>query len=159
LRKITISQDASDKSPKSDSWLDLDRIATVEISSEDSNFPIEHALGQAETMGWRAAGTGPQRIRLLFDTPQTIRRIYLHFVDQTSERSQEFALMVMMENELREVVRQQWNFSPHGTTEEIEDYKLELNGVTALELRIDPDRSHDPKQSQHVASLQRLRLA
>ena len=38
-----------------------------------------------------------------------------------------------------EVVRQQWNFSPHGTTEEIEDYTVDLSGVTVLELRIDPD--------------------
>ena len=57
------------------------------------------------------------------------------------------------------MVRQQWNFSPHGTTEEIEDYTLDLSGMTTLELRIDPDRSHDPKQSQNYASLQSLKLA
>ena len=51
------------------------------------------------------------------------------------------------------------NFSPGGTTEELEDYRVELDGVSALDLRIDPDRSHDSKQSRHVASLQRLRLA
>ncbi len=141
------------------SWLDLDRIAAVEISSEDPNFPIEHALGKAGTTGWRAAAPGPQKIRLLFDVPQTIRRIQLHFVDRVSERSQEFWLLALVGDELRDVVRQQWNFSPNGTTEELEDYKVELNGVTALELRIDPDRSHDPKLSQHVASLERLRLA
>ncbi|RZU39735.1 hypothetical protein BDD14_1128 [Edaphobacter modestus] len=141
------------------SWLDLERIASVEISSEDPNFPIEHALGKASTRGWRAAAPGPQKIRLLFDAPQTIRRIQLHFVDRVSERSQEFWLLALVGDELRDVVRQQWNFSPNGTTEELEDYKVELNGVTALELRIDPDRSHDPKQSQHVATLERLRLA
>jgi hypothetical protein len=158
LRKITISQDEG-KVPGPGQWLDLEKIAVAEISSEDPDFPIEHALGEAVTTGWRAAGPGPQRIRLLFDQPQSLRRIQLHFVDRTSERSQEFALMAMVGDELREVVRQQWNFSPQGTTEEIEDYNVELNGVTALELRIDPDRSHDPKQSRHVASLQQLRLA
>jgi hypothetical protein len=157
LRKITISD--PEKSPDTKSWLDLEKTAVVEISSEDPAFPIEHALGQAETTGWRAAGPGPQRIRLLFDEPQTLRQIQLHFVERVSERSQEFALLAMVGGELREVVRQQWNFSPQGTTEELEDYTVDLNGVTALELRIDPDRSHDPKQSQHVASLQRLRLA
>ena len=57
------------------------------------------------------------------------------------------------------MVRQQWNFSPSGTTEEIEDFKVELSGVTAMELRIDPDRSHDPAQSHSYASLQSLKLA
>jgi hypothetical protein len=158
LRKITIAQDEG-KTTEPGSWLDLEKIAVVEISSEDPAFPIEHAVGQAEMTGWRAAGPGPQRIRLLFDEPQALRRIQLHFVDRVSERSQEFALMAMVGGELREVVRQQWNFSPQGTTEELEDYQVDLNQVTALELRIDPDRSHDPKQSQHLASLQRLRLA
>lgn len=158
MRKITISKDAGEL-PQDDSWLDLEKIAAVEITSEDPKFPIEHAMGNAETTGWRAAAPGPQKIRLLFDVPQKIRRIQLHFVDRISERSQEFWLLALMGDELREVVRQQWNFSPQGTTEEHEDYKVELNGVTALELRIDPDRSHDPQQSQHVASLQWLRLA
>jgi hypothetical protein len=56
-------------------------------------------------------------------------------------------------------VRQQWSFSPNGSTEEIEDYAMSLNGITTLEVRIDPDRSHDPKQSQNYASLQSLKLA
>jgi hypothetical protein len=158
LRKITITQDTGGVQ-EDGSWLDLERIAAVEISSEDPNFPIEHALGKAGTTGWRAATPGPQKIRLLFDQPQTIRRIQLHFVDRVSERSQEFWLLALVGDELRDVVRQQWNFSPHSTTEELEDYKVELNGVTALELRIDPDRSRDPELSLHVASLERLRLA
>jgi hypothetical protein len=68
-------------------------------------------------------------------------------------------LLALVGDDLQEVVRQQWNFSPGGTTEELEDYRVELDGVNALDLRIDPDRSHDPKQSRHIASLQRLRLA
>jgi hypothetical protein len=140
-------------------WLDLEKIAEVQLTSEDPAFPIEHAMGKTEQNGWRAAGTGPQIIRLLFDAPQQLRRIQLHFVDRDVERTQEFALLALTGNTLHEVVRQQWNFSPNGTTEELEDYTVALDGVAALELRIDPDRSHDPKQSQHVASLQRLRLA
>jgi hypothetical protein len=131
----------------------------VEISSEDEQFPIEHALGKKETTGWRAAGTGPQLIRLHFDEPLNIKRLQLHFVDRAAERSQEFAVYAGAGSELKEVVRQQWSFSPYGSTEEIEDYTVNLSGVTTLELRIDPDRSHDPKQSQNYASLQSLKLA
>jgi len=39
----------------------------------------------------------------------------------------------------REIVRQQYNFSPPGTVREVEDYGVELEGVTALELRVVPD--------------------
>jgi hypothetical protein len=158
LRKVVVSQSDEKRVPEAGEWLDIEKIAVAEISSEDAAFPIDHALGKTEAAGWRAAGTGPQRIRLLFDEPQSIRRIQVHFVDKDSERSQEFALFAMVGDELREVARQQWNFS-NGSPEEIEDYKVTLDGVKALELRIDPDRSHDPKQSKHVASLRRLRIA
>src|SRR6266849_6204256 len=69
----------------------------------------------------------------------------LHFVDRAAERSQEFAVFAGAGSELKEIVRQQWTFSPYGSTEEIEDYTVNLSGITTLELRIDPDRSHDPK--------------
>lgn len=158
MRKVVITENAGG-TPEPNSWLDLERIASVEISSEDTNFPIEHALKEVGAGGWRAAAPGPQRIRLIFDEPQTIRRIQLRFVERERERSQEFWLLALVGDELRDVVRQQWNFSPQGTTEELEDYTVELSGVDALELRIDPDRSHDPRQSRCVASLERLRLA
>jgi hypothetical protein len=159
MRKSIVSPSAVATTPISDLWRDLERIARVEISSEDEQFPIEHALGKKVTTGWRAAATGPQLIRLHFDEPLNIKRLQVHFVDKTAERSQEFAVYAGSGAELREVVRQQWTFSPHGATEEIEDYTVDLQGVTTLELRIDPDRSHDPKQSQSYAALQSLRLA
>ena len=159
MRKSIVSPSAVAATPISDLWRDLERIARVEISSEDEQFPIEHALGKKGTTGWRAAGTGPQLIRLHFDEPLTIKRLRIHFVDKTAERSQEFAVYAGSGNELKEVVRQQWSFSPNGSTEEIEEYTVNLSGITTLELRIDPDRSHDPKMSQAYASLQSLKLA
>ncbi len=82
MRKSIVSPSAAAVTPISDLWRDLERIARVEISSEDEQFPIEHALGKHATTGWRAAGTGPQLIRLHFDEPQTIKRLQLHFVDR-----------------------------------------------------------------------------
>jgi hypothetical protein len=159
MRKSIVSPSAVAQTPISDLWRELVRIARVEISSEDPQFPIEHALGKKVTTGWRAAATGPQLIRLHFDEPLNIKRLQLHFVDKTAERSQEFAVYAGAGSELKEIVRQQWSFSPNGSTEEIEDYTVNLSGITTMELRIDPDRSHDPKQSQHYASLQSLKLA
>src|SRR5260370_42321230 len=137
-----------------DLWRDLEGIARVEISSEDERFPIEHALGKKETTGWRAAGTGPQLIRLHFDEPLNIKRLRLHFVDRAAERSQEFAVFAGSGSELKEIVRQQWTFSPYGSTEEIEDYTVNLSGITTLEVKIDPARSHDPNKRQADAALQ-----
>ncbi len=159
MRKSIVSPSAVAAAPINELWRDLERIARVEISSEDERFPIEHALGKKETTGWRAAGTGPQLIRLHFDEPLNIKRLRLHFVDRAAERSQEFAVFAGAGSELKEIVRQQWTFSPYGSTEEIEDYTVNLSGITTLELRIDPDRSHDPKASQAYASLQSLKLA
>jgi hypothetical protein len=159
MRKSIVSPSAVAATPISDLWRDLERIARVEISSEDEQFPIEQALGKKETTGWRAAGTGPQLIRLHFDEPLNIKRLRLHFVDKAAERSQEFAVYAGAGTEVKEVVRQQWSFSPYGSTEEIEDYTVNLSGITTLEVRIDPDRSHDPEQSQAYASLQSLKIA
>jgi len=58
MRKSIVSPSAVAATPISDLWRDLERIARVEISSEDDRFPIEHALGRKETTGWRAAGKG-----------------------------------------------------------------------------------------------------
>lgn len=143
-----------------DTWLDIDSLATVQITSEDPIFPIEHALKPEPSTGWRAAAKGPQFIRLAFDTPGTIRRIYLHFIERDTERSQEIAIYAASGgSDFREVVRQQFTFSPGGATEEIEDYTVNLSAVTVLELRIDPDRAHDPTHSQNFATLQSFRLA
>jgi hypothetical protein len=159
MRKSIVSPSTTTATPIGEVWRDLERIARVEISSEDDQFPIEQALGRKVTTGWRAAETGPQLIRLHFDEPLSIKRLQLHFVDRTSDRSQEFAVYAGSGSELQEIVRQQWTFSPNGSTEQVEDYTVSLSGITTLELKIDPDRSHDPKQSKNYASLQSLKLA
>jgi hypothetical protein len=140
-------------------WLDLDSIAHVQLTSEDPAFPIENALGaspERNERGWRANSPGPQTITLSFDVPQHIQRIFLHFIERETEREQEFVLRYSSANETdREIVRQQWTFSPTGSTQEIEDYAVELGSVTKLELVIDPDRG----RGHSLATLNALRLA
>ena len=122
-------------------WLDLDEIATVEITSEDADHPIEGAVGLRDVGGWRAAEPGQQTIRLVFDHPQTLKRISLVFEEHEKTRTQEFLLRWSADSgkTFREIVRQQWNFSPPATTREAEDYQVELSNVTVLELLIVPD--------------------
>ena len=134
-------------------WLDLEHAARVEVTSEDKDFPIESSFSIEHTQGWRAAEPGAQTIRLLFDEPQEIRCISLVFEEDEVKRTQEFVLR--SGGPLREIVRQQWNFSAPSSTRETEEYRVELSDVTILELRIVPDISGGAAR----ASLKGLRLA
>ena len=136
--------------------LDVGSVALVEISSEDKAHPIESALLAGEKRGWRAAEPGPQTVRLVFDNPQRLRRIWLVFEETETQRTQEFVLRWSDDgHSFREIVRQQWNFSPPETVRETEDYSVQLSDVTVLELKIVPDKSGGEAR----ASLESLRLA
>lgn len=156
MRKSILSSAADHEISSDDQWLNLEELASVEVSSEDPSHPFEDALHGDARHGWKAGVPGPQAIRLTFDEPQSIRRIRLEFREDGPERVQEFALYALTANQARkEVLRQQWTFSPGGSTHEIEDYPVELAAVTAIELQIDPGR-HD---KQRIASLQSIALA
>ena len=139
------------------SWLDLESIAVVEITSEEKEFPIESALLPGEQRGWRAAVSGAQTIRLRFDQPQRLTRIWLSFEETQATRTQEFVLRFSSDaaGPLRDIVRQQWNFSSPDAERETEDYGVELFDVAILELNIVPDMSGGPAR----ASLLSLRVA
>lgn len=138
-------------------WLDIEELAEVEITSEDVAHPVEFALLPDQVSGWRAAESGIQTIRLIFDQPQSIKRILLQFVDNDTERTQEFVLRWSPDGgqSFREIVRQQWNFSPEGASSETEELHVDLTGVTVIELNIIPDISG----GDALASLTQLRLA
>jgi hypothetical protein len=135
----------------------MERFAEVEITSEDAAHPIESALLPGRGSGWRAAEPGKHTIRLLFNPPRDLRRIYLEFVESAIERTQEYVLRWSPGDgqSFREVVRQQWNFSPQGATRETEEYRVALSGVAVLELIIVPDMSGNSA----FASLAQLRVA
>jgi len=138
-------------------WIDLEPLAEVEITSEDVDHPIESALIPGITSGWRAAEPGEQTIRLWFDEPLRLKRIQLLFQEGEQGRTQEFVLRWSPDGgqSYREIVRQQYNFNPPETAREIEDYNVDLDGVTALDLKIVPDISG----GDALASLAQLRVA
>jgi hypothetical protein len=157
MRKRQISPTPQGVVPSGQAWLDVDRTAFVEVTSEENGYPIEFALLGVEELGWRAANSGTQTIRLIFDEPQKLRRIWLVFEESENTRTQEFVLRWSPDtgNSFREIVRQQWNFSSPGLVREIEDYAVELSAVTVLELIIVPDMSGGAAR----ASLASLRLS
>ena len=126
-------------------WLDLGEIATVDVTSEDPDFPIESVFSANAGPGWRASQKGEQQIRLIFDQALAVHRIQLHFLEPTCDRLQEFVVRWSAADggQPKEIVRQQWNFSPAGSTSELEDYEVNLDGVSALELVIKPDLTHN----------------
>ena len=129
----------------------------VEITSEDKDYPVESAFASGEAQGWRATEAGTQTIRLVFDQPQRLKRISVVFEEKEIARTQEFVLRWSADggNSFREIVGQQWNFSPPETIREVEEYQVELASVTVLELIIVPNVSGGSAR----ASLKSLRLS
>lgn len=138
------------------SHLPIHVIAQVEVTSEDPERPIEAALSELGTSGWRAADPGEQRVTILFDAPELVRKMTLQFVETDRPRTHEFVLTwsSKIEGPAHIIVRQQWTFSPSGSTTESETYVVDLSDVRMLELMIKPDLS-DPTA---IASLREWRI-
>ncbi|MDH3316755.1 MAG: carbohydrate-binding protein [Betaproteobacteria bacterium] len=157
MRKRIIAAIQKETDSGEQDWLNVERLAEVEITSEDAAYPIESALLPGRASGWRATTPGKQTIRLLFIHPQRLRRIWLDFVETGTERTQEYVLRWSPDSgqSFREIVRQQWNFSPQGASRETEDHHVDLPAVKVLELSIIPDTSG----GNAIACLAQLRLA
>jgi hypothetical protein len=144
-------------------WLDLASLAQVQVTSEQATNPIELALIPTTDIvvtsesGWEAAQSGEQTIRLLFDKPQSIKLMGLLFRETKHHRTQEFLLRYSTDHgaSYHQILRQQYSFSPPSTCIQREDYKVQLQAVTILELSIIPDISG----GTCMASLVSLRLA
>ena len=157
MRKRLITPISQDAPRPDEGWLDLDHAASVEVTSEQKDYGIDAALVSGETQGWRAAVSGAQTVRLIFDKPQRLTRISLVFEETGTERTQEFVLRWSGDGgrSFREIVRQQWNFSSPDSVREVEEYQVQLSDVTVLELLIVPDISRGTAR----ASLKSLRLS
>jgi hypothetical protein len=157
MRKRLITPISQDAHVPDERWLGLRRLATVEVTSEQELYPIEAALVEGEKGEWRAADSGAQTIRLIFDESQVLKRIAIIFEETDVERTQEFVLQWSADSgrSFREIVRQRWNFSPAGSMREVENYQIDLSGVTILELVIVPDINLGVAR----ASLKSLRLS
>ena len=157
MRKRIVEPSAGQTNGATDAgWLNLSQMATVEVSSEQAGFPIEAVFHGTGALGWRASGAGEQLIRVVFDEPVTVARIWLRFDEPERERTQQITLSWSPEaGGCREILRQQWNFSPAGSTSEIEDHTVSLERVAALELRIQPDLA----RTDAVATLAMWRVA
>jgi hypothetical protein len=124
-------------------------LATVLVTSEDPDHPVDHAFDDHPGRGgtrWVAGESDEQVLILAFDVPQSIRRVILEIEEREVARTQEIQLAVSGDGgrTYRELVRQEYNFSPPGTTFEREDWAVVAEGVTHLRLQIKPDKGGKP---------------
>ena len=92
MRKRIITQAEGTAESAEQDWLDVARISEVEVTSEDTAHPVEAALVPNQGMGWQASEPGKQTIRLIFDQPQHLHRIWMNFIETNVERTQEYVL-------------------------------------------------------------------
>ena len=137
--------------------MDVESLARIETTAKDLEYPIESVLTSDRKLGWRAAGTGEQIIRLLLNVPLTLKCIRLVIDEAENACTQEFILCWSPEDgrSYGDIVRQQYTFNPPFTSREVEDFNVDLSGVSALELKILPSISG----GSTYASLTRLPLA
>jgi hypothetical protein len=148
LRKQIIKGLPAGSTPMSGE-IDVAAVATVLVTSEDPGHPVDHAFDDRRGPGgsrWVAGEPGEQTVVLAFDAPQTIRQVVLEVEEHEVARTQEVQLAVSVDGgqTYRELVRQEYNFSPPGTTFEREDWAVTAEGVTHLRLRVKPDKGGKP---------------
>jgi hypothetical protein len=128
---------------------DIAALATVWVTSEAADHPIDNVFDTSRGPGgscWVGAEAGEQTLILVFDTPQTIRTISLEVEETQVSRTQELQLSMSRDGgkTYQELRRQEYNFSPPGTTFEREEWSVTAEGVTHLRLVLNPDKGGRP---------------
>jgi hypothetical protein len=126
---------------------DIGALATVLVTSEAEDHPVDNLFDGRDGRGgtrWVASVDGEQTLILAFDTPQTIREVSLETEELDTSRTQVLTLSLSRDggSTYREVLRQEFTFSPPGTTFEREVWSVPAEGVTHLRVVIQPDKGH-----------------
>lgn len=149
MRKQILDTKSPIVTPPATEELDVAALATAVISSEAPDHPVEQAFDAQRGPGgtrWKAASDGEQTLILAFDVPQLLREVVLEVEETEVSRTQELTLAVSADGgkNYREIVRQEFNFSPPHTTFERENWRIEAPPVTHLRLWINPDKGGRP---------------
>ena len=125
--------------------LPVHEIATAFVTSESPGHPVEHIFdGQdgPEATRWVAGTSGEQTLLLAFDEPQHLHQIKVEIEEREIARTQELDVSLSGDGgqTFHEIVRQEFTFSPPGTTFERESWTLRTETVTHVRLRIKPDK-------------------
>jgi hypothetical protein len=146
-------------SPERPGEIDIANDATLVYSSEDPDHPLEHLIdghfGPGATRWASARQDATEHIVLEFDHSQPISRLVYEVEECWQERTQEVRVEASTDHgrTYRQVLVQEYTFSPQGATFQHEDLRLNLPEITHLSLTIVPS-----KGGSGVASLTSLRL-
>lgn len=145
--------------PDTSGEIDIAGCATIAYSSEDPAHPIENLLDDRCGVGgtyWAGARSDrTEQIVIEFDAPQSISRLVYEVEEAALERTQEVRVEVSCDagHAYRQLLVQEYSFSPQGATFQREDLRLNASAVTHLRLTIVPG-----KNGSGTATLTSLRL-
>ena len=158
LRKRQL-EPAEARDARAEGDIDIGNCATIIYSSENPAHPVEHMLDRHQGPGatrWTSALSDvTEQIVLEFDKPQTISRLVYEVEETMRERTQEVRVEVSEDEgrTYRQVLVQEYTFSPAGATYQREEQRLNLRQISHLRLRIVPNKS-----GSGTATLTALRL-
>ncbi|MGE0684293.1 MAG: hypothetical protein AB7P69_25720 [Candidatus Binatia bacterium] len=146
IRKRIVTTTSIPDGERTDDALDIPALATILVTSEDPDHPVNHIFSrQRDRAGhrWIAASPGEQHLILDFDKPQNIRQIAIEIEEPEMPRAQELTFSVSTDGggTYHDILRQEFNFSPPGTSYEKEQWAVTEYGVTQLCVRILPDKN------------------
>src|SRR5271169_4301521 len=156
------------KRPPEDDWatsaraadeIDIAGGATIAYSSEHPAHPVEHMLdgrsGPGATRWISARPDAIEHIVVEFDQPQAISRLVYEVEEAIRERTQEVRVEVSEDGgrTYRQILVQEYTFSPGGATYQREDQRFNLLQASRLRLTIVPN-----KNGCGTATLTALRL-
>jgi hypothetical protein len=128
---------------------DIAATATVMVTSETADHPIDNAFDSQRGLGasrWVAAEPGDQTLIVAFDTPERLRQVCLEVEEPDVSRVQELQVAISCDGgaTYRDLLRQEYNFSPSGATFEREEWAVDAEGVTHVRIVIRPDKGGKP---------------
>ena len=144
LRKRILADPVVQPIPTTDLW-DVPSLATVLVTSENQDHPIDHLFDPERGPGssrWIAGAEGEQTVIVAFDHPQCLHEIGIEAEERERSRTQVLSVSLSTDGgrSYRERIRQEFNFSPEGATFERELWAVPADGVTHLRLMVRPDK-------------------
>jgi hypothetical protein len=158
MRKRLI-REAANSEPRRQGEIDCTKSATVSLTSENPNHPIELIFDGVRGPGgksWMSARQNvTEQIILEFDEPHSLRRIEYEVEEGELERTQKILLEASQDRgaTYHQLLVQDFTFSPGGATFQREQIQVDIPGTTNLRITVVPNVGG----SGH-ASLSSLRL-
>lgn len=159
LRKRPLEAGAATAGARATGEIDIVGCATIGYSSENPAHPVEHMLdercGPVATRWISAHPDTVEHIVVEFDQPQAISQLAYEVEEAERERTQEVRVEVSEDGgrTYRQILVQEYNFSPAGATYQREEQRFNFLRVSHLRLTIVPNKS-----GSGTATLTALRL-